>query len=148
MVIAAITAAAGPLNAERGKSIVNTPHNLSTGGGKGAHDIKSTVEGRICIYCHAPHHATSVTPLWSRQLSDKTYDLYKPANMVATVQQPRGPSRLCLSCHDGTIALGLLSGSTVLDPSLTSFSAMPREPDPRKNPDLGTDLSDDHPSSF
>lgn len=148
MVIAAITAAAGPLNAERGKSIVNTPHNLSTGGGKGVHDIKSTVEGRICIYCHAPHHATSVTPLWSRQLSDKTYDLYKPANMVATVQQPRGPSRLCLSCHDGTIALGLLSGSTVLDPSLTSFSAMPREPDPRKNPDLGTDLSDDHPISF
>jgi predicted CXXCH cytochrome family protein len=147
-VITVITACAWPLYAERGRSILNTPHNLSVGGGGGAHNIKSTVEARICIYCHAPHHATSVTPLWSRQLSDKTYTLYEPANMIATLQQPRAPSRLCLSCHDGTIALGLLAGNTVLDPSLTSFSLMPKETDPRKNPDLGTDLSDDHPISF
>ena len=147
-VITAISAIAGPLHAERGRSVVDTPHNLSTSGGKGAHDIKSTSEGRICIYCHAPHHASSVTPLWSRPLSDKTYTLYTPASMVATVQQPRGPSRLCLSCHDGSIALGLLAGNKVLDPSLKSFEEMPKETDPRKNPDLGTDLSDDHPISF
>jgi predicted CXXCH cytochrome family protein len=147
-VVALLAAGAGPLHAERGRSVANTPHNLSTSGGKGAHDIKSTVEGRICIYCHAPHHASSVTPLWSRQLSDKTYTLYSPANMIATVQQPRGPSRLCLSCHDGTIALGLLAGGVVLDPSLKSFGEMARESDPRKNPNLGTDLSDDHPISF
>jgi predicted CXXCH cytochrome family protein len=147
-VVALITAGAGSLHAERGRSVINTPHNLSTGGGKGAHDIKSISEGRICIFCHSPHHASSVTPLWSRQLSDNTYNLYKPASMVATILQPRGPSRLCLSCHDGTIALGLLAGNAVLDPTLTSFNAMPRETDPRKNPDLGTDISDDHPISF
>jgi len=147
-VISAVTVNFRPLHAERGTSVVNTPHNLSTSGGGGAHNIKSSVEGRVCIYCHAPHHATSVTPLWSRQLSDKSYNLYQPANMVATLQQPREPSRLCLSCHDGTIALGLLAGNYMLDPSLPSLGALPFEPNPRLNSNLGTDLSDDHPISF
>src|SRR5512133_1751849 len=68
--------------------------------------------------------------------------------MVATVQQPRGPSRLCLSCHDGTIALGLLAGNVVADPSLKSLNAIAMGADPPKNSNLGTDLSDDHPISF
>lgn len=146
--IATIIITAWPLHAARGTSVVNTPHNLSVSGGGGAHNIRSTVEARVCIYCHAPHHATSVTPLWSRQLSDKTYNLYEPANMIATLQQPREASRLCLSCHDGTIALGLLAGNYVLDPSLPSLGAMPVESNPRLNSNLGTDLSDDHPISF
>lgn len=136
---------------ERGAVVTETPHNLSVTGGRGVHGIKSTVESEICVFCHTPHHSNAVMPLWSRDLSDQTYVLYKPVSMVATLQQPRGASRLCLSCHDGTIALGLLSHGRVLDPNLKAFSDMPAiqaETDPRKNPNLGTDLSDDHPISF
>ena len=45
-------------------------------------------------------------------------------------RQPDGSSILCLSCHDGTIAIG--STNNVLPPGSI----------------LGTDLSDDHPISF
>ena len=51
--------------------------------------------------------------------------------------QPTGASKLCLSCHDGTVALTETvrgaSGSTYLPPG---------------GANLGTDLSDDHPISF
>jgi predicted CXXCH cytochrome family protein len=54
------------------------------------------------------------------------------------VDQPTGSSKLCLSCHDGTIALeatirGGGGGQTYIPPGATN---------------LGTDLSDDHPVSF
>lgn len=129
--------------------IVQTPHNLSVSGGGGAHDIKSATETRICIFCHTPHHATTVTPLWSREISPLSiYVPYQSATLKASPQQPRGASKLCLSCHDGTIALGLLAGGKELDPTLKAFKDMPPEPDPRRNPNLGLDLSDDHPISF
>ncbi|BCS53270.1 cytochrome c3 family protein [Geobacter sp. SVR] len=131
------------------RDIAQTPHNLSASGGGGAHDIKSATETRICVFCHTPHHATSVTPLWSREVSSLTvYVPYKSPTIKANPQQPMGTSRLCLSCHDGTIALGHLARDYVLDPGLRAFRDMPQESDPRKNPNLGTDLSDDHPISF
>lgn len=131
------------------RDIVQTPHNLSITGGGGAHDIKSGTEAEVCIFCHAPHHASTVTPLWSREISPLTiYVTYKSPTLKANPQQPRGASRLCLSCHDGTIALGHLTGDRILDASLPAFKDMPQETDPRKNPNLGTDLSNDHPISF
>jgi len=139
-----------PALAARGTSVIDTPHNLNAGGG--AHDIKaapgSLTQGRVCIFCHTPHHSTDVMPLWARELSAESYILYESESMTARTEQPRGSSRLCLSCHDGTIALGLLAGGFNLDPTLKSFAEMVNEPDPRKNPNLGTDLSDDHPISF
>jgi len=63
--------------------------------------------------------------------------------MGATPGQPTGPSRLCLSCHDGTVALGaVLQPSGGIDMSVSGGipSARPSY--------LGTFLSDDHPVSF
>lgn len=139
----------GAVEKPHSRDIVQTPHNLSVTGGGGAHDIKSGTEQQICIFCHAPHHATAVTPLWSREVSTQSiYVTYKSPTLKANPQQPRGASRLCLSCHDGTIALGKLAGGRNLDPSLPAFRDMPMETNPQKNPNLGTDLSNDHPISF
>ncbi len=154
LVPALILALASASGAQRppSRDIAQTPHNLSITGGGGKHDIKSLTESRICIFCHAPHHATSVTPLWSREISTlTTYIPYDSTTLKATTKPsavPRGASRLCLSCHDGTIALGLLAWGYNLDPSLRSFGEMTQETDPSKNPNLGTDLSNDHPISF
>lgn len=123
--------------AEAQLGIRNTKHNL-TPSGPGA--IKETQTTGLCAFCHTPHNASPTRALWNRALPGVTYQLYASTTLKATLNQPSGTSRLCLSCHDGTLALsnvrvpppggpltlGQLTGQTV----------------------LGTDLSDDHPISF
>ena len=129
----------------QGVHIVNTPHNLSVTGGGGAHDIKATDEERVCVFCHTPHHATYDGPLWSRKSNISIYVPYASPTIKANPQQPKGVSRLCLSCHDGTIALGRLSG----DFDISTLGPLPpADADPRKNSNLGKDLSTTHPISM
>ncbi|HVT83233.1 MAG TPA: hypothetical protein VHM90_21520, partial [Phycisphaerae bacterium] len=44
-------------------SIVNSPHNLSA---SGPGTVKAAGESQVCIFCHTPHNATPVKPLWNR----------------------------------------------------------------------------------
>ena len=121
--------------------IATTKHNLSiTGPGP----IKSTTEQEICIYCHAPHRArTTVGVLWNREDSTATYTQYQSSSLDAIIGQPTGASKLCLSCHDGTIALGKLVSRPTEIPFAGGIRFLPEG-----NTKLGTDLSDDHPVSF
>ena len=118
-------------------SIVNTPHNLSVSGPGG---IRAATESEICIFCHTPHFATTDGPLWNHQMSAATYLPYTSATLKATVGQPTGASRLCLSCHDGTVALGMVN-------SRTGGIAMNTATLTGTN-DLGVNLTGDHPVSF
>ncbi len=116
--------------------IINTKHNLSV---SGPGPIKALTETRVCVFCHTPHNATPSTPLWNRDLEPTNYNTYQSSTLTATIPQPTGPTRLCLSCHDGTIALGnVLGGENIqLTQELTGRASL-----------LGTDISDDHPVSF
>ncbi len=128
------------------QSVVSSPHNLSASGGGGQHNVTFATETRICVFCHVPHAAKVSQPLWSRDLPPETsYTPYSSSTLHADPKPdlPTGASRLCLSCHDGTIALGLYVGSRV-----SGSTVIPTDPEPRFNPNLGTDLSDDHPISF
>ena len=103
-----------------------------------AHDFSPAQDGsKACQYCYTPHKALSGTPLWNHQLSNRTYEIYWSTSLDAKVDQPTGASKLCLSCHDGTVALGARvsggSGTARMQPGSAN---------------LGTDLSDDHPVSF
>ncbi len=121
-------------------SIVNTPHNLSATGSGSVH---ASSEAQVCIFCHATHNAAPILPLWNRMLPIGAYSVYSSNSLDAIPGQPTGSSKLCLSCHDGTIALGsiisrdqtiqMAGGITTIPPGATN---------------LGTDLSDDHPISF
>lgn len=92
--------------------------------------------GQICIVCHAPHNtATGEEPLWNHALTTATFTLYSSSTLDATMGQPQGVSKLCLSCHDGTVAIDSFGGATG-----TSFIPGPAN--------LGIDLSNDHPISF
>jgi len=100
------------------KSIINTRHNLSVSGpGK----VKATSEQEICIFCHAPHNASPVQPLWNRSTPSSAYTVYTSPSLQklgVNIGQPSGSSKLCLSCHDGTIALGsVLSRAQPINPS-------------------------------
>jgi len=90
--------------------------------------------GQICVACHAPHNTTVLAeaPLWNHALSTATYTLYTTSTMNATAGQPGGVSKLCLSCHDGTVAVNSFGGTTGTT-VLTGNSV------------LGTNLTNDHP---
>ena len=115
--------------------VVNSPHNLSA---SGPGPVKSS-ESQVCIFCHAPHNVTpDVKPLWNKSIPTTSYTPYSSATMSAAPVQPSIISKQCLSCHDGTIALGqTLSNGTI--PTSGSLSTA-------KN--LTSDLRNDHPVSF
>ncbi|MBN2332505.1 MAG: cytochrome C [Deltaproteobacteria bacterium] len=121
--------------------VADTRHNLSV---SGPGEIVATAEVRICIFCHTPHHASPTQPLWSRELSGASYDLYASTTIKAQPGQPTGASRLCLSCHDGTVALGLLHDAAVPITMAGGITTLPSS----RSTNLQTDLADDHPISF
>ena len=126
-------------------SIAGTKHNLSA---SGPGPIRASTETQVCVFCHTPHDSNPAGPLWNHQLSSgvnylkytsPTLDAY---TSQATAPDPNGASKLCLSCHDGTVALGAVSkgviplagGKTALASGDAGF--------------VGTDLSRTHPISF
>lgn len=118
---------------------MNTKHNLSV---NGPGTVKAVTESEICIFCHTPHNSRPNSPLWNRNDPGSNYTLYSSSTMKALPSQPSGSSILCLSCHDGTIALGSLYNRA----STVSFSTGSNMPVGQSN--LSTDLRNDHPVSF
>ncbi len=117
--------------------VASTVHNLSA---TGPGPVKAESETEVCKFCHIPHNAVAAEPLWGHVLSRVgTYSVpYVGRNARAPAPQPDGSSRLCLACHDGTIAL---EDVTRLGP------AGPRRVGAGQS-GLGTDLSGSHPVSM
>ena len=126
-------------------TVALTKHNLST---TGPGTIKSA-EAEVCVFCHTPHNSridpTGSLPLWNRKASTATYLPYTSTTTKATIGAPTGSSLLCLSCHDGTIALGELLSRGASRVALSGVDASGFITGPGK---LGADLRDDHPISF
>jgi hypothetical protein len=81
--------------------------------------------GEICRICHAPHALGTAAPdyyleglLWNRPVNEDDYVMYSPRSvhggevgaLEGDVRGATGPSKLCLSCHDGTIAIDVRYG--------------------------------------
>jgi predicted CXXCH cytochrome family protein len=122
------------------QSVVNTVHNLSV---TGPGTVKASTETEVCIFCHTPHNSKPAGPLWNRNDPGATYVLYNSSTLQAVPGQPDGSSVLCLSCHDGTIALGSVVSRTT---DISFSGGVTKMPAGRSN--FTTDLSDDHPVSF
>ena len=123
------------------QNIETTVHNLSV---SGPGTLKAQTESEICIFCHVPHKGSGQTPLWNRPDPTSVYILYSSSTVQGSLGQPTGASLQCLSCHDGTIALGnVASRSTPI-----SFAGGVDQIPSSSRTNLGTDLSDDHPVSF
>lgn len=110
-----------------------------------AHDFSALDQTQqICIFCHTAHDAdTSVVdaPLWNHAVTSKTYKVYSSPTLDAVVGQPSGASHLCLSCHDGTVAVDSYGGRTG-----TIFMGPPPSGDAIAAD--AAELSNDHPVSF
>jgi predicted CXXCH cytochrome family protein len=121
-------------------TILASKHDLSA---SGPGTIRATAESEVCMFCHTPHRGTPQTPLWNHSLSAATYVPYSSSTTRATIGQPTGASKLCLSCHDGTVALGMVNSRPLGIQMRNNVTTMPPGA-----ANLGTDLSDDHPISF
>ena len=110
------------------------------------HDMSGDAYGttEICAVCHTPHNAVEFTagPLWDRELTISSFTLYtSPLGTLnaGALAQPAGASKLCLGCHDGTVAMENFGG-------ITGAGTLMQTINPLRN--FGTDLSNDHPISF
>ena len=86
-------------------AIINSKHDFRAGSSA---QIRSASSNDACIFCHTPHNASPGSYLWNHRLSIRDFPVYSSSTMQSTVTavQPQDVSKLCLSCHDGTIALG------------------------------------------
>lgn len=133
------------------------PHNLSSLSSNNAY--KAVSETQICIFCHVPHGATPQSTLWGRP--DPTQMGSFPTLLSSSVQDPsgilgiddpgivgtteysssydypNGASKLCLSCHDGVTAMGILGNGDEIQMTGGALSA-----------NFDIDLAVSHPISF
>lgn len=145
--------------------VKDSKHNLSSNP-TNLNTIKSDQLGgtsEICVFCHTPHSARADAPLWNRTnvtgpysnryssdvLLELSYPLPEdPSNSALPSYTVHARTRICLSCHDGTIALG----SLVNLPSEVTAGEVPMQGATADNKMpgsaagyIGTDFRDDHP---
>ncbi|HYA64412.1 MAG TPA: hypothetical protein VED66_14510 [Candidatus Sulfotelmatobacter sp.] len=113
-------------------------HNLTIASGSSV-----TAKGSLgCTFCHAPHSGLGgVTPLWNQKLSSQSYTPYTSSTykQKGNTQPTLGKtSSLCLSCHDGTVAVGqaVVSGKLSVSGTMNNMDV------------LGINLSGSHPFSL
>jgi Doubled CXXCH motif (Paired_CXXCH_1) len=165
LLLAATTATAQRISDVRG-----TKHNLSATS-PNAVRAAAGATNEVCVFCHTPHGATQAdlggnvlrAPLWNRRVPDgATYTPYTSSSMDAQAildgfnATPGGSSKLCLSCHDGTLAIGnvnVLNGNanpTIAMQGTSGTGTMPAGEGTGTGFTrfLGTDLTNDHPISL
>ncbi len=88
--------------------------------------------GEICKPCHTPHFAIEGVPrLWNHALTTAAYQMHEGDGTAEDNLDV--VSRMCLSCHDGTVALDSFGGQAGGTEYIGATG------------NLGTDLTDDHP---
>ncbi len=148
--------------------IANSKHNFAAGG-TGTSTIKAAAGGttEICVFCHTPHSANITSnlgvPLWNKAaLTGATYALYSSTYLTglgypSPVLGAGQSSRVCLTCHDGTVALGSVvnaPGSGVgvaiqmANSGVNFAGGIPTTVAGNLGGAAGTNLADDHPLGY
>ncbi|MFO1352086.1 MAG: cytochrome c3 family protein [Gammaproteobacteria bacterium] len=135
--------------------MVGSQHDLTTGG-QAQGQTANTDE--VCVFCHTPHgsNTNATVPLWNKTLhAPGSFTRYSSLAIPSfdSAEAPVGSVSLaCLSCHDGTQAMDVV----INKPGSGGYNAAGSEIDPvaieamtgTPVPNLGTDLSNDHPISM
>lgn len=152
-------------------------HDLSTGGASATWgDVTEQALprlDRVCIYCHTPHHAikptdaatlpvnpTNYVPLWNHAITTQaTWSLYSPGTdlpndlqhfpeSTLSATSPGGVSILCLSCHDGTVAVNQYGFTPASSNEKTGTVGAKMTTADRAGIGVGGNLQNHHPIGF
>ena len=119
--LALVAAMASPLAAlaAGGGGLLGGVHDFATNAdylstqmaGDGVTPLPGANSVGLCSYCHTPHSALSTTLLWNHKLSTNSFtwdDATTQAGTAYPTLAPtyKGTSVKCLSCHDGSVAVG------------------------------------------
>jgi len=110
--------------------ISGSPHDFSDGtiknGKPGATITDETwnYRGEICRVCHAPHDKgrTNYTNglLWNHAVSTEAYTMYASETLDGVTDgTPGGNTKLCLSCHDGSVGLDTFDSHAGATPAVS-----------------------------
>jgi len=120
--------------------IAGTKHDFQT-------KAWAPAENKMCGVCHATHNAKNEpsAPLWNHQSTAvAAYTLYTSPTFSGqgglTITNPSASSKLCLSCHDGTVAIENFGNTTTGSNYIPAAS--------RIGGVTGSDMTKDHPISF
>jgi predicted CXXCH cytochrome family protein len=137
------------------------PHDFS--GGSAIRNTDASINGQTCVFCHTPHMGSISVPLWNRSSSTSTYQVYASSTMDAVAPTSAAiqssVSGACMSCHDGSIAIDVLTNlsgvahaaSVAFTRQATAKATYGANGTGTNNiltagsPFLGTDLRNDHP---
>jgi hypothetical protein len=131
--------------------IIGTAHDLSS---RGLYKVTQSTE--VCMFCHTPHDAIAgiqqAIPIWNHTNTSTQFVMYTSATLKGDVDaQPMGPSLACLSCHDGSVAMGSLheapEGGGNTDYSHAQGNVNPGSGLIQGASQVGRDLSSIHPIS-
>lgn len=146
------------INTQLSALVGNTKHNLSVTNTAGT--VKATAEVEECVFCHIPHSTRPEgKPLWNRSMPTSEYTMYNsnylkrmgyttPSALGTQKNHPGTLSRQCLSCHDGTIAIGSVHKLRQSFMNSDKIAMSGTEADgsmPIGATNFGTDLSNHHP---
>ena len=117
-------------------AVIGSQHDLTVAG---SGPVKSA-ETSACIFCHAPHNIDPEchASLGSLAVLSHVHHLHQQHLRLRLQTPGSGSSRLCLSCHDGTVAVGL----TVVQGQIATSGAM------SSGDVFGSNLSSGHPVSM
>lgn len=149
--LALIVGSLVPLRGVDKSVIINSRHDLratSSGTIKAAGPVGSGEQ--LCVFCHTPHNSNPGTELWNQTMGNTPFGSYTSTTLQSTVGQvsQQDASKLCLSCHDGTIALGdTIRNGQIAFVQGTAYQ-LPATSSSNLAGAAGYGFSDDHPFAF
>lgn len=119
-IVAALALPGAAMAATAGSGIAGTDHDftanyLSTQTDGAGNWVTTANNVGLCSYCHTPHSAQSTALLWNHKLSANTFTWDDAKTSGGTGYASlngatyKGPTVKCLSCHDGSVAIGDVS---------------------------------------
>ena len=133
-----------------GEGLAGTPHDFT---GSGTGDVRGIEGIGLCTYCHTPQRIQGGMLLWNHTASRNTFR-WDVSSTTAGTRLPsfsgssyRGPSSRCLSCHDGSVAIGdiALAGDGADAGSASLGQARMTDFAPKFQVGVNGDLSGNHP---
>ena len=107
----------------------------------------------LCTTCHTPHKALDTRLLWNHKLSTNVFAWTDQTTTIGGTEFPtvstawNGPTKYCLSCHDGSVAVGDIAWFDGGKPDITNTMRHDGANDPARIA-AGAEMKGNHPVAF